>query len=259
VRASETERGLLCPASLVLPRTRERSARADDAADFGTLVHAWKETGEIQAWGSRAHRTALRRKLLASRTRRAGWWPAALGHHEVTFAIDVFNAAYFTYNGPRSEANAWKERFDPRKFLTGTIDWLGHGEDGAPWVDDLKTGRRRVDPGCKQLMSYALYPWLRDGAPIEWSCHRSITWWPRYPMHRGPRRHFAQPLTGVEAAAHFVALRHALERGEAFRTGARTPEEINPTEEGCRFCDCQPSCPAHVAPGTDTDNPQPQT
>lgn len=211
----------------MLPRTREPNAKRDAAADWGTLTHAWVETGETDD-------ETLERKIMLSGIVREDWWPPS-GLHEVTFAIELFDVRAERFTGPRDEADAWKAQFygNPR-YLTGTIDYLN--TTGIPWVDDLKTGRWPVPYTKRQIHSYVLLPWVEEGCPLDARKYRrSITQWPKYPLAELPRRSgLEHPLTTLDLACHLDDLRWSVEN----------PDEANPTEEGCRFCECRRHCEA---------------
>lgn len=214
----------------MLPRVREKSVRATDAADFGTLVHHWKETGESDpAWASERDIVCLEKKLLGTGIKREDWWPTGAGRHEVTFAVELYTLRLREYTGPREGADEWKKQFSPR-WLTGTIDWLAT-HNARPWIDDLKTGAWPVHVDTKQLLSYAMYPYAKHAPFPYWT---TITQWPKYPLAGLPRR-TGRWASELDMLAHLDDLRWAHEH----------PTEINPTENGCRFCDSKPICPAH--------------
>lgn len=243
MRASETDRALHCPHSLVAPRTLIRRVKSDEAADTGTLLHTWKETGE--------EHPAIASKVIRSAVRREDYWPEEYGEHEVTFAIELYSMQIKRWSKrTRKTADAWKKTFDPKRWLTGTIDWLGIHE-GRPWVDDLKTGNWPVDPLTGQLLSYALVPWVEAGFPSTGMLvERSITWWPWYPLDGWPRRAWADPATGLDLTCHHRDLVYAVEHpNEAnvvppvfhptkrYKDGRRAVEEMSP----CTFCDARES------------------
>jgi hypothetical protein len=215
------------------------------AADFGTLCHYWKETGDTEMPGADPRDiVCLEKKLLLSGIRREDWWSG--GEHEVTFAIHLetleamrYDEYVFACESTKTPADKvktrdqWKEGFAGPEWLTGTIDYLYPDGRG----DDLKTGRWPVDPATsKQLRSYALLPWLEAGRPIKgWNKEWTITTWQKYRLDGLPTRE-GHVLTGFELADHLEDLRWA----------ATHPEEVNPGEDACRFCDCKPVCPAWV-------------
>lgn len=214
----------------MLPRTRPRSDKADRAAAFGTLVHHWKETGEEEPqWADDRDLLCLQKKLAMSGVRREVWWPT--GVHEVSFAIDLERAEVTRYTGDKFLRDEWKAKFDPTKYLTGTIDLLDTTGD-APWVDDLKTGHWPVNPKTsRQLRSYALVPWLEAGSPYSWVCVVTITQWEKYPLAGQPKRK-QHIITGFDMLEHLEEVRWAVAH----------PNEVTPSEQ-CRFCDSRPSCP----------------
>jgi hypothetical protein len=228
MRSSESDRAIICPSSLVLPRTSSPNARRDAAAKYGTAMHAWVETGTTDD-------DAVMKKVVTSGIKREKYWSG--GNHEVTFAIDLRTEQTWRYDGPREGADAWKlemGKLGPY-MLTGTIDFLGVHK-GRPWVDDLKTGRWPVDPEkSKQLLSYLLLSWLEEGKPTDAVYYRSITQWPRYPLGDLPERKGPYEVTGMELQMHLEDLRYAVE----------TPDDAHPTIQGCRFCECKPACEAY--------------
>jgi hypothetical protein len=228
MRASESDRSVICPAALVLPRTREANAKRDKAAAWGKAMHSWVETGATDD-------EAVERKVLLSGIDRAVYWPDS-GRHEVTFAIDLSDGLLKPYKGPRALADEWKAAHTGYRWLTGTIDYLGTHK-GRPWVSDLKTGNWPVDAKkSRQLRSYLLYPWLLEGRPLDATYYRSIDQWPRYPLDNLPVRNgLDAPVTGLDLATHLDDLLWAAEH----------PEVANPTTDGCRFCECRPHCNAY--------------
>jgi len=224
VRASESSRALVCPASLVLPRTRSENPRRDAKAAKGTAMHLWKETGVVTP--------DIEKKIRTSGVQRERWYPTnGGGRHEVTFAIQAFTEELVLYD-PKLHlvsADDWKKSFDPRKYLTGTIDWL----DGTH-VDDLKTGDWPVSAEeSKQLRSYALVPYLLRGKPSGYRGLVSITQWTWYPLAGQPVRNW-DVVTGAELELFLDDVRYTLEH----------PEVVNPTDEGCKFCESKGHCPA---------------
>lgn len=215
---------------MVLPRTREPNAKRDAAADYGTAMHAWAETGESDD-------PRVLKKLMMSGVRREDWWPE--GKHEVTFAIHLPTARAERYSGKRKGVDKWKARHGA-EWLTGTIDFLGTHK-GRPWVCDLKTGSWPIDPvASRQIQSYLLLPWIEEGTPVREMYYRSVLQFPRYPLEGIPRRTgLAHPVSGFSLRLHLDDLLWSVEH----------PGEVNPTEDGCRFCECKPACPAMKGKG----------
>lgn len=65
--------------------------------------------------------------------------------------------------------------------------------------------------------------------------YRSITQWPRYPLGDLPERKGPYPVLGVDLAMHLEDLKYAV----------TNTDEANPSEDGCRFCDCKAACTAY--------------
>ncbi len=240
MRASSTDRAVVCPHSLIAPSQLTRRTKTEEAADTGTLLHLWVETGE--------EHPAVARKILSSGFRREEYWPPGQGEHEVTFAINLRTLELQRPSAKvaKTAGDEWKTRFDPALWLTGTMDWLGV-DSGVDWVDDLKTGNWPVDPLTGQLLSYALVPWILKGRPeSDYQVQRSITWWPWYPLSAWPKRTWADPANALDLLCHVQDLRYAAENPDKavvvppvyhptkkYKDGRRAVEEMSP----CTFCD----------------------
>lgn len=233
MRASESDRGLLCPASLVRKKTGKRSEKADGSAEWGTFIHHWKETGEIK--GSKSASRTLNKKLLASGIDRAQLWPAISGSygHETTFSINIetLQLRIWTPKGSKYPRDYWKHRHPRNRYITGSIDWLSkRSRDGLPWVDDLKTGTWPVNAKySKQLRTYALVPWLLSGCKTAvWV---SITQWPKYRLDCKPKRNWYL-IKSAELKKHLEKIKWAI----------KNTHRAIPSVEACRFCLCKPEC-----------------
>lgn len=188
-------------------------------------MHHWAETGETKREGTAKEFTrTLEKKLFLSGTERETWWNESQGRHEVTFAFNPFTLKLVMFRGRRGAADAWKKgkRWNPLRWVTGTIDWLAK-RGGRWWVDDLKTGAFPVYPDDSgQLKSYAVVAWMLDGMPDEWECDVSIMQWPKYPLPDGPKRTWHK-LTANDLRAHLDAIRWTLTDPE---------EQVNPVSYG---------------------------
>jgi hypothetical protein len=227
MRASESDRGLICPASLVRPRSAARTANADKAANWGTLVHSWKENGD-----TRGNRT-LDKKLALVDVDREKLWPTvgARGVHELTFSLNLTTLQLRIWSPSRSKftSDRWKRRHPRASYLTGTLDYLST-RNGLPWVDDLKTGSWPVSARkSHQLRSYALVPWiLADCNTDVWV---SITQWPKYTLRCKPQRKW-HLLKSADLARHLQKLKWAVS----------SPDVAVPSKEGCMFCPSRIDC-----------------
>lgn len=254
MRASESDRALVCPASLVLPRPMDQYERTKtkEAAGLGKILHYWKETGklvQVEESSEKDLETATK-KVVLSKADRVKYWPPGTGQHEVTFAINLKDARLHLFDdytqevGALIDADQWKKLFDPKQYLTGSIDWLDWGgPDRRPWVDDLKTGSWPPDPATsKQLRSYLLVPWIKDGMKtLGWKGVLTITHWPKYRLDGKPKRSKAVVFSGLQMMEHLDDLRWAVD----------SPGEVNPLpdeydDEGnlvemskCVFCPCR--------------------
>jgi hypothetical protein len=197
----------------------------------------WHPLSEAQA----KHTSTLEKKLGLSGTRREDWWPEDEGEHEVSFAFDPFTLEVTRFAGDRGAADGWKKTFDPRKWVTGSIDWLA----GAH-VDDLKTGDFPVIAATsRQLRTYQCLPWLEAGTPKQWEEPVSITQWPKYPLGGRPKRNW-----------HYLNYFDMHEQLEDLRWTLTHPGEVNVIdttydEDGrfdkmspCLFCECREPHPA---------------
>mgnify|MGYP001574820008 CR=1 FL=1 len=241
MRASESERAISCPASLALPKDpRGPNEARDKAANWGTLVHWWKENNSTEMPGaSKSDVLCLDKKLLLSGIDREEWWPTGKGEHETAFAFNLKTHTVKWYTGDKKAGDDWKAGYYQRpEWITGTCDWSAEGPLLIK-VDDLKTGRWPVSAtDNKQLLTYAMPFWLRAGKPLVCLIHLSITQWERYPLTGLPKRNWWKA-SGLEMMTHLQDLEHAL----------NSPGEMNPTDENCRFCDCKNNCPAFMTSG----------
>jgi hypothetical protein len=242
-RASELDRVLSCPASAHLARIQDSPG---EAAQWGTLVHRWKETGE---WPEDNQATRRRQRALeAAGVTRESLWPSG-GRHEVTFALCVRSAFVEAYTGPPEGANAWKASWNDQ-WITGTMDYMGDVL-GDPWVDDLKTGNpAHALPGW-QFRAYAVAAW--GLAEARRQLQLSVTYWPRYPADGPPRRVWSAPVeahTISRWCTELTTARDAVlrsQRNHATRIGGH-----------CTFCRCRPHCPEWASWPELHQQPQPQ-
>ena len=262
MRASESDRAVRCPGSLVLPRFDKNVQKTTEAADFGTLCHYWKETGELvsplphplRKWQARDVE-CLSDKLLLSGIRREDYWDELDGEHEVSFAIRLADASLELLVGDKAEGERWKARFDRRLYVTGSIDWVDWGADDRwPSIDDLKTGRYPVDPATSlQHRTYALVPWLKAGRPAKFWVGLTTTKWERYPLDGLPIRTPTHWSSALELECHLDDLRYAAAHPEEVNPepiatglnpdGSRKPWDPNEPLSVCAFCPCRPEFP----------------
>lgn len=247
MRASESDRAVDCPHSLVKIGKKADTEKAIAAREWGHTVHHWKETGRFR--GLANHLATFRKKLRASGVDRNRYWRKGTGEHEVTFALRLDDLTLLVYDRLEEELDRdkWKEQFDPALWLTGTIDWLVWGdEDTIPWVDDLKTGHWPVAAiGNRQLLSYMLVPWVALGCPRDFDGVVSITQWEKYPLESLPVRR-SWRVNAFDMLDHLENLRWAVDH----------PDEANVIEpeinargwvtklSPCTFCHNRQEFPA---------------
>lgn len=182
-RASELDRLLACPGSLVLPRNEVKPKRVQEAADYGTMVHKWKETGEVP--NGRLGLT-LKKKITLSGTSRDAYWSDGL--HEVPLAYNVLTreARALVVPVPSEAKDAWKAAFGD-EWVTGTTDIAGLLLE-FPWVDDLKTGRRVEYLEHRAQQAFYALVWTLTQMGGLTTARSTITHWPKYPLNNKPRR-----------------------------------------------------------------------
>jgi hypothetical protein len=238
-RASELDRVLVCPGSLVLPRVDVPSPKRDEAAAWGTMVHHWKATGLVEAVpGYPRHPGTFKKRLVAVDPKREELWPAP-GDHELGVAVSALHHSVGSVQGTPTTVDAWKA-VQPDDRVTGTLDY--HGLIlGNPWVDDLKTGVWLPSPRSAQLWLYGLAVFrLHLGAPDFITT--SITHWPRYPATGAPERHWGK-ITRHELERFERVLKRKYQQLLELRSKwvdfgptdfDSTP--LKPGQDQCRFC-----------------------
>lgn len=277
LRASSLPLLMKCAGSLVLPhsesRTPEQIEKTEEAADWGTMVHHWKETGEVRHENKRTA-TAFRKAIELSGADRHKLWPG--GRHEVAISLAVDGTRRVESGDHRAGQAGW---------LTCHIDWddaepggdsggcggdsgagavdsgldrvaprVSRGMDGTPelHVNDLKTGKRYAadldtgihpflpDPESAQLRTYGLADAAlarRHGELVE-GVWLSITHWPRLPLaarHSYPAGLGPVWYTWESLEQHWTEL----ERLHADYTAGTT--ELRPGDH-CRFCPSKLDC-----------------
>lgn len=167
----------------MLPREETKSERAREAADWGEMVHLWKETGVVPK--GRAGTTLAKKIKLAEVNRDLLWVD---GLHEVPLAYNVVTGESRALVLPlhKEKRDLWKATFDS-EWITGTADYVGLLLD-RPWVDDLKTGRQveYFDHRYQQAFYSLVWTLFQMGQLTE--CRSTITHWPKYKLETKPRR-----------------------------------------------------------------------
>lgn len=262
MRASRLPLLTQCVGSAVLPNESDddKSENARRAAEWGKMVHFWKQTGNIIGTGR--HPAMLVTAIQRAGVDRETLWPD--GQHEIAVAVRV--------DGTREvRSNESHEYETVPGWITGTADFLGRIYDNELWLDDLKTGReypnpgpqdaRRHDPtldvganrfpqdaGSAQLRFYALA--VAALAGYRGVVHVSVTHWPYLPVDR---RHVAPARLWVsytwEEVEKFWGELELLEASRAFLAASATSDTWDETVdlltvagEQCKFCPSRVFC-----------------
>lgn len=235
MRASKLPLLTKCSGSAYLPADEEQSENARVAAEWGRMVHTWKETGEIRGFTKRA-RTALQKAIQLSGISRQDLWPSG-GVHEQGVRLGVAGNRVVE---PTAEPAPG--------YITGTDDfqWWILGDE--LWIDDLKTGkyyatedgsnRYPQDVRSAQLRFYALA--IATLLGYTGRVHVSLTHWPRLPLefrHAEPVRFWTEYHTD-ELARYWGELEALYQEIEAGHAGNYT---LRPGDH-CRFCPSRNYC-----------------
>lgn len=191
VRASSLDRTLQCLASTYLFNTNPKvrlvgvSERAADAGEYGTMVHHWKETGEVV--GKESHVKTFTKKLdelKAAGIERLAIWPNS-GYHEVAVAYNcVTGIVDIAHEGGSNEFKS--SHSEP--WVTGTLDYYIFLPDGRIAVDDLKTGAMFNKEPDEIAQTYFYLMCLEKVYKTGKDGFVSITHWPKYPIAGLPIR-----------------------------------------------------------------------
>lgn len=230
---------MACPGSLVLPREEKKSERAKEAAEYGEMVHYWKETGEVVK-GRGA--LTLKKKLESTGANRDTLWLGGL--HEVPLAYNVSTGEAKAMVLPleKDKRDLWKAAFGD-EWVTGTADYVGLLIE-RPWVDDLKTGRRVDYHDHRYQQAFYSLAWTLFQMGELTECRSTITHWPKYPINQKPRR-----LGAVLDADFFLDFQGKLRslRGDVMRMKEKTAR--GETIEGylsdgpqCVYCPSKLAC-----------------
>lgn len=236
MRASRLPLLTKCSGSAYLPTDEEQSENARKAAEWGKMVHAWKETGEINGPSKRIE-NAFRTAVAASGIDRLSLWPEG-GKHEQGLALSVDGSRQVQDNATPTPG-----------FITGTDDFQWYLLDDELWIDDLKTGKYYEDfetgsnlypqdVRSAQLRFYALA--VATLLSYTGRVHVSLLHWPRLPVkfrHAEPVRLWTEYTTD-ELNNYWTELE--LLYAEV-ATGRQGNYNLNPGDH-CRFCPSRNYC-----------------
>lgn len=242
VSGSQLKRALVCPASLVLKRSRKQySENAKKASDFGTLAHDFIETGKIypetEEW--------------CSRFNRHNYYPEK-GWHEAIGWYDP-ETGEFGIKPPGEGVRKHRDYdFLAPHIIVGTIDFLCPLKDGRWWIDDLKTGAPMFVPKPDSAQM-----WL--GATIVsnvFDCDvlSTITHIPHYPKGTPPTRK-RRDFTKKHVAGFVNTLDKMYEQylEQKGKQEADLPLRYVRNED-CKFCPSRFFCPIGMKIETERQN-----
>ena len=250
MRASSLPLLTKCAGSATLTEgEEEKSKNAQEGADWGTMVHTWKQTGKVEHAVKRTA-TAFKRAIAESGVGSPeSLWPAG-GVHEQPVALRV--------DGTRQAAWNTEHTYESLpEWITGTDDFQWWLFDGELWIDDLKTGKVYPNPPpgapghmrgigvgenrfpqdvrSAQLRFYALAVATLLG--YSGDVHVSLTHWPRLPLeyrHKHPARYWTTYLH-----SELLAFWGDLER--LYDEVHRGKLTLHPGDH-CRFCPARNNC-----------------
>lgn len=229
---------MACPAAAHLPRVERPSG---EAAKWGDVMHAWKETGKFPTNTLATRRRAA--ALVVSGQTRDSLYPVT-GLHEISYALHTKNRIVDHLWRPgltREARESWKAQFG-QEWITGTCDYTGDIL-GDPWVDDFKSGREVPDNPWDlwQLRFYATCVAMMSHAD---QVHVSLTHWPRYPADSHPRRVWVpEPIQRQEIFGVILPL---LEMKRREVEGSWDVTDARPGDH-CTWCDAKTNCKAYQA------------
>lgn len=265
VRASSLDQFLECSAWVGQVTADDKAQcdaefeRAEDAKNWGTMVHTWIETGKIRhpqrvSTDKVIKEFALREeRLFENRVVKHKLTPRGLypieGLHEVAMAYNWrLGTSVVAFQGTPEYKNWYKLSFGD-DWVTGSCDFFleqmfGSGSvNDMVWIDDLKTGKwwTKKAKESAQIKFYALCLAQHcDRIPVR-GVQITVTHWPKYPANRPPVRE-PEFITLSELTEFEIELREkcALAVGEV--------KSYRPSAQTCRFCPFRFNCLFRVEP-----------
>lgn len=245
VRSSSLPLLMKCTGASVLPCIEGKSEQAERAADWGTMVHHWAQTGEVVGPDTRTQ-NAFKLAILQSGISRAEYWPD--GVHEGPVSVSVDGSRQASWDD--TERDGW---------VTGHYDFRWWLFDEL-WVDDLKTGKFYPNPPAgveghhpglevganrypqdvrsPQLKTYALA--LTKLLGYQGRTNVTLTHWPRLPLvmrHSLPQRFYVKYEVG-ELDEHWRGLELMYQEHQHNRRALLGHEDeliLRPGDH-CKFC-----------------------
>lgn len=245
MRASSLPLLMKCTGAAVLPCVPGKTEQAEKAADWGTMVHRWVQTGEIVG-PNRRMEGDLAKAIEISGIVRDEWWPE--GIHEGAVAVRVDGTREASWDD--TERDGW---------ITGHYDFRWWMLDEL-WIDELKTGKFYANPPAgipghhehlevgenrfpqnvrsPQPKTYALA--LAELLSYDGWVNVSVTHWPRLPLthrHCLPTREWVQ-YNNSDLMGHWYELEktYQLEQRNQLALYGYEDELILTPGDHCKFC-----------------------
>lgn len=246
-RVSQLDRIIQCVGSAhlynTIPATRlaRKSENSLNAAEYGTLVHYWKQHGIIPEPGTKRDEESLARYTSARKTfqkklnyletrgiTREMVWNG--GWHEVSIAYNCIDGRV----GIAWEGNADKfKAAHPEPWYTGTADWVDF-QGTTLHVNDLKTGAMFDSEPDEMAQMYGyIMPLVKYFRPEK--IITSVTTWPKYPIENEPERTEGEiSLTQIYKFEDLIKRKYNtyITKPDTYRLG-----------EACTFCPVIGNCP----------------
>lgn len=187
---------------------------------------------------------SLQRKVQESGVHREALWPE--GIHEVPVAYNVLTgvatALVLPVSGGRKES--WKAAFGD-EWVVGTADFVSELLE-APWVDDLKTGRRVAYGDYEYQQGLYCLAWTKFTMGGLCEARSTITHWPKYPISQAPIR-FGTVLTPEwfrDLQSRLKQLREDVMRLREFEDSGRRESVVARLSDGpqCIYCPSKLAC-----------------
>lgn len=209
------------------------------AAEFGTLVHYWKETGVIQ---DGRLGLALKKKLKLTEVQRETYWHEGL--HEVPVAYNVVTgkAEALVLPVAKEKRDEWKAAHGD-EWITGTADYVGLILD-APWVDDLKTGKNVEYLDHRYQQGFYALCWTLFQMGRLTPARSTITHWPKYPLPKKPLRFgtVLVPEFFEELQVKLAELRNSVRRLRVLKEDGMNLENRLTDGAHCIYCPSKLAC-----------------
>ena len=235
MRFSELDQLFACPGFTSIERDitkeDEQFPNAQTSREWGTMVHTWKETGNIvHPSGDKREEKLFGNRVWAKpgkeKINRFDYWPVE-SNHEVRVAYNWRDEYSVLDYAKDSE---WYKRFDD-DWIVGTIDTIWE-EGSLVVIDDLKTGKwwNKTPTESYQVMGYGLGV-QASGCATTYTKLR-VTHWPKYPAKSPPN-----------VISEIIPTEHLYQLGKKIKDKMEQRGQVfNPSKDNCRFCPGRLNC-----------------